>query len=53
MRVLKSILLAAAIFSVAGAQAQIKNYSPVNYGPKDYGKTSTLRITPLPRTAWE
>ena len=38
MRVLKSILLAAAIFSVAGAQAQIKNYSPVNYGPKDYGK---------------
>ena len=38
MRMLKSILLAAAIFTVAGAQAQIKNYSPVNYGPKDYGK---------------
>ena len=38
MRVLKSILLAAAIFVVAGAQAQIKNYSPINYGPKDYGK---------------
>lgn len=37
MRALKKMLLAAAVAMAFGASAQIKNYSPVNYGPKQYG----------------
>ena len=38
MKALKLFVLTAAVVMAVGAQAQIKNYSPVNYGPKDYGK---------------
>lgn len=38
MRTLKLLFLTMAVAAAVGTQAQIKNYSPVNYGPNDYGK---------------
>ena len=37
MRTLKNILLIAAVAMAVETSAQVKNYSPVNYGPKQYG----------------
>lgn len=38
MKTLKLLALTVAVAAAFGVQAQIKNYSPINYGPKDYGK---------------
>ena len=37
MRSLKKLFLTLAVATAFGASAQIKNYMPVNYGPKQYG----------------